>query len=133
MLCEVTGFEVLTAGVYLGFETEFSVYLWVTSSVFSSKTSLSAYELHDSKVLPTLYVIVKVKQSLYRSIRDPEGSQISTQSAYEGAKFVRPTQQPTLPAREYSWYSFLLEAVSNPRPKSGRKILKTSNPRPSRL
>jgi hypothetical protein len=49
-------------------------------------------------------------------VKDPEGSQISRQSAYEGGKIVRPTHQPPLPPVEYSWYSFLLEAESTPGP-----------------
>jgi hypothetical protein len=134
-LCEVTGFQVLTAGVFLGFETVFRVYLNVISSAFSSKTSLSAYELHDSKVLKTiplllatLFFNVQVTQFLQGpgqalSISGVSGSKISRQSAHEGGQVVCPTHQPPLPLREYSWYSFLLEAESTPRPQSGRKDL----------
>ena len=71
-------------------------------------------------------VMVKVKQSLYRpgqSFRFPSGrgSQISGQSAHEGAKFVSPTHRPPLPPRKNSWCSFLLAAESIPGPQCGRK------------
>ena len=45
---------------------------------------------------------------------EPEGSQISRQSAHEVGKVVSPTQRQSLPPRKYSWYSFLLGAVSTP-------------------
>jgi hypothetical protein len=44
------------------------------------------------------------------------GSQISTQSAHEGGKVVSPTHRLPLQPRKYSWYSFLLDAESTPRP-----------------
>jgi len=34
----------------------------------------------------------------------------------DGGKVVRPTHQPPLPPRKYSWYSFLLEAQSTTGP-----------------
>jgi hypothetical protein len=49
------------------------------------------------------------------------GSQISRQSAHEGGKVVSPMHRPPLPPRNYSWYSFLLEAESTPGPQCGRK------------
>ena len=59
---------------------------------------------------------VKVKQSLYRPIRGPEGSRklrppnFETKG-HESNMVVSPTRQPLLPV----WYSFMLEAHSNPR------------------
>ena len=50
-------------------------------------------------------------------------SQISKQSAHEVGKVVSPTHRPPLLSRKYTWYSFLLEAVSTPGPQYGRKVL----------
>jgi hypothetical protein len=63
----------------------------------------------------------KVKQSNYRSgtvlwVPRGWGSQISRQWVNEGGKIVSPTHRPPLPARKYTWYSFLLEAESTPGP-----------------
>jgi hypothetical protein len=47
------------------------------------------------------------------------GQEVQTprfQSAHEGGKVVIPTHRPPLPPRNYSWYSFLLEAGSTPGP-----------------
>ena len=43
------------------------------------------------------------------------GSQNSRQPAHEGGMVVSPKHRPPLPRRNYSWYSFLLEAESSPR------------------
>jgi len=49
------------------------------------------------------------------------GSKISRQSAQKGGKDVSLSQRQPLPHRKYSWYSFLSEAESTPRPQCGRK------------
>jgi len=54
------------------------------------------------------------------------------QSAHEGYKVVSLSHRPPLAPRKYSWYSFLLEAASNPGPQCGRKESE-SNPQPSDL
>ena len=69
---------------------------------------------------------IKVKQLHYRPeqalrIAGGSGSQNSRQSAHECGQVVSPTHRLSLPARKYSWYSFLLEAESNPGPQCGRK------------
>jgi len=60
---------------------------------------------------------VEVKQSLSRPgqalrVSGGCGSQISRQLAKKCGKVVSHMQWTTLPPREYSWYSFLLEAES---------------------
>jgi hypothetical protein len=37
-------------------------------------------------------------------------------TAQDGGKVVSLTHLPPLPTRKYTWYSFLLEAESTPRP-----------------
>ena len=53
--------------------------------------------------------------------QEVEASRMYKQSAHEGGKVVSPTHRPPLPIRKYPWYSFLLEAESNPEPLCGRK------------
>jgi hypothetical protein len=48
--------------------------------------------------------------------RSFEAASISRQSAHEGGKVVSRTHRPPLPHRKYTWYSFLMEAESNPGP-----------------
>jgi hypothetical protein len=55
------------------------------------------------------------------SVPGGSGSQISRQSAHESGKVFSPTHRPPLPPRNYSWYSFLLEAESTLWPLCGRK------------
>jgi hypothetical protein len=78
---------------------------------------------------PLIYsmINVRVKQSLYRlgqALRAPGGwsPQISGQKSYECGD-VSPTHRPPLTPRNYSWYSCLLGAESNPGPYCGRKVL----------
>jgi hypothetical protein len=52
---------------------------------------------------------------------------MSRQSAHEGGKVVSPTHRPPLSPRNYSWYSFLLEAESTPGPQCGRKDYANKN------
>ena len=68
----------------------------------------------------------KVNPSLYRpgqAFRFPGGlsSQISRQSAHDGGKIVRHKHRPPLLPRWYSWYPFLSEAESTPKPLWGQK------------
>jgi hypothetical protein len=69
----------------------------------------------------TLTACVKVNESRYRPGGAPEGSRklrfpyfVTTPQG--GGKVVSLTHRPLLPTRKYSWYSFLLEAESNPGP-----------------
>ena len=52
------------------------------------------------------------------SLRLPD---FKTIDIYEGGQVVSRTHRSSLPPREYSWYSFLFEAESTPRPECGRK------------
>ena len=47
-------------------------------------------------------------------LQEVESSRIFRQSAREDRKVISPKQRPSLLPRRYPWYSFLLEAESNP-------------------
>jgi hypothetical protein len=63
------------------------------------------------------WIVKGVKSIPLQALRVPGGwgSQISSQSAHEGGKFVSPTHRPPLPTRNYTWYSFLLRGWVSPR------------------
>jgi hypothetical protein len=72
------------------------------------------------------HIIQKVKAIPLKAWSGPDdsmrlGSQISRQLAHENGKVVSPTHRPTLPLRNYFWYSFLLEAESTPGPQYSQK------------
>ena len=52
--------------------------------------------------------------------QEVEASRFFRQSAHEGGKVVSATHRPPLPPRKDFWYSFLLEAESNPGPQCDR-------------
>jgi hypothetical protein len=58
-----------------------------------------------------------VTQKGSRKLRFPD----FVTTVQDGGKVVSLTLQPPLPSRKYTWYSFLLEAVSTPGPWSDRK------------
>jgi hypothetical protein len=107
-----------------------TLYIW-TICLASSRESTFCYDLAqpdcDSSVLSkTLLVSFTSGENIEsnpnycptEALRVPAGwdSQILRQSAHEGGKVVSPTHRPPLPTRNYSWYSFLLEAESTPGP-----------------
>jgi hypothetical protein len=75
-------------------------------------------------ILPTATCsvwITKVKPSYNRPVQGLRvpvvwGSQISRISIHAFGKFTSPQHRPPLPLKNYSWYSFLLEAESTPGP-----------------
>jgi len=125
--------NVSKCNVRLIFDTTINCGCWVGSTAVANK-----YLEHDKysmrrgittyvAILTHLHVFVSIfdiqrdKQSLYKPVQAlwvPAvwGSQISKQSAHGGGKVVSPKYRPPLPHREYSWYSFQLEAESTPGP-----------------
>ena len=79
--------------------------------LYSREPSITTYSL----ITLILFDVLCKKRYSSLGIGD-WGSQIFRQSAHEGGKVVSPTHQPPLSLRKYSWYSFLLEAGSNPEP-----------------
>jgi len=60
----------------------------------------------------------------------PEGSRKLrfpdfVKTAQDGGKIFSLTQRPPLPPRKYSWYSFLLDAESTPKPQRNRRDFMT--------
>ena len=82
-----------------------------------------------------LTTVVLVEEDVQQSHHRPEEAQrvpggwdfqIPRQLVHEGGKVVSPTHHPPLPPRKYTWYSFLLEAESNPRPSGLQRSASTN-------
>ena len=121
--------QIFTTGMTAMPLTDHTNHLFINSFTFSNDDTVGAPNYNAKTMLghPSLafwnYVFIyvcKVNQSHYRPEVPREGSRKLrfpdyVTMAQDGGKVVRLTHRTFTP-RKYSWYSFLLEAESTPRP-----------------